>query len=351
MEGKNQMNILTLKIGEVKPYEKNPRKNDKSVEKVAESIRQFGFKVPLVIDKDKIIVTGHTRYKAAKKLGIKEIPCIMADDLSDEQIKAYRLADNKVGEDSEWDTTLLSEELENIIDIDMSDFGFELDFGADFGGDEPEYYGAERERTFDAYNLYDVDSSRLSEKWQMPILKKCNHIPKDLISFNYAKSSTEFDKGIHFYIDDYQFERIWNAPHDYMDILSQYDCVLTPDFSLYTEMPLHMQMWNVFRSKMIGQIMQDYGINVIPTLQWCREDSFDFAFDGIEPGGTVSVSTIGVKREEEASKLWFAGMNEAIKVLKPKNIVIYGGDIGYDFGNINVVYIGNHNAERLCGND
>lgn len=119
-----EMEILTKSITEIKPYDKNPRKNDASVDKVAESIKQFGFKVPLVIDKNNIIVTGHTRYKAAKKLGLKEVPCIMADDLTDEQIKAYRLADNKVGEFSEWDFGLLEEELDEIFDIDMSDFGF-----------------------------------------------------------------------------------------------------------------------------------------------------------------------------------------------------------------------------------
>lgn len=344
------MQIITKKITEIIPYEKNPRKNDESAKQVAESIKQFGFKQPIVIDKNNVIVCGHTRYKASKMLKLHEVPCIMADDLTEEQIKAYRLADNKVSESSEWDIKLLAEELDDILNIDMSDFGFEINLDDEEEPEEPEYYGAERERTFEAYNMYDVDQDRLTEKWQMPILKKCLHVPKDLISFNYAKTSNDFEKGIHFYIDDYQFERIWNAPHDYMDILKQYDCVLTPDFSLYTEMPLPMQIWNVYRSKLIGQIMQDYGINVIPTLQWCMENSFDFAFDGIEEGGTVSVSTIGVKREEEASKIWFAGMDEAMKVLKPKNIVVYGGDIGYDFGNANVVYIANHNAERL-GND
>ena len=345
------MEILSLKINRIIPYEKNPRKNDISVDKVAESIKQFGFKVPLVVDKNNVIVTGHTRFKAAKKLGYKEVPCIIADDLTEEQIKAYRLADNKVSESSEWDYNLLSEELEDIIDIDMTDFGFEIpnlnDDEKSEKLDEPNYYGAERERTFEAYNIYDVYDDRLTEKWQMPIIKKCDYIPNDLISFNYAKTSNEFEKGIHFYIDDYQFERIWNAPHNYMEILKQFDCVLTPDFSLYTEMPLPMQIWNVYRSKLIGQIMQDYGIKVIPTLQWCMPNSFDFAFDGIEQGGTVSVSIIGVKRDEEASKIWFNGMDEAIRQLKPKNIIVYGGDIGYDFKDINVVYINNHNAERI----
>ena len=94
--------------------------------------------------------------------------------------------------------------------------------------------------------------------------------------------------------------------------------------------------------------MQDYGIKVIPTLQWCRADSYEFCFDGIEQGGTVSVSTIGVKRDDAAMKIWFDGMDEAIKVIKPKNIIVYGGDIGYPFeDNINIKYINNHNAERM----
>lgn len=119
------MNIIEMKIGDIIPYEKNPRKNDEAVKYVAESIKQFGFKVPIVIDKNNVIVAGHTRYKASKKLGLKEVPCIVADDLTEEQIKAYRLADNKVAELAEWDFDLLGEELDSILDIDMCDFGFE----------------------------------------------------------------------------------------------------------------------------------------------------------------------------------------------------------------------------------
>ena len=120
------MQIIEKNIKELIPYEKNPRKNDKSVDKVAQSIDQFGFRVPVVIDKDNVIVCGHTRYKAAQKLHLASVPCVVADDLTDEQIKAYRLADNKVGEDSEWDIDLLQGELDDIIDIDMADFGFDL---------------------------------------------------------------------------------------------------------------------------------------------------------------------------------------------------------------------------------
>ena len=118
------MEIKELKLSEIKPYKKNPRNNDGAVDYVANSIKEFGFKVPIVIDKNNEIVTGHTRYKAAKKLKLKTVPCIQADDLTDEQIKAFRLADNKVAEIAEWDFELLNEEIEDILDIDMTDFGF-----------------------------------------------------------------------------------------------------------------------------------------------------------------------------------------------------------------------------------
>lgn len=120
------MQIINKNINEIKPYENNPRKNDEAIKYVAESIKQFGFKVPIVIDKNGVIVAGHTRYKASKKLGLEEVPCIVADDLNEEQIKAFRLADNKVAEKSEWNFDLLDEELEDILNLDMSDFGFEL---------------------------------------------------------------------------------------------------------------------------------------------------------------------------------------------------------------------------------
>lgn len=130
----SSIEIVMRKIGELKPYENNPRHNDMAVDAVAASIQQFGFKNPVIIDKDGVIVAGHTRYKAAKKLGITDIPCISADDLSDEQIKAFRLADNKTAELAEWDEDLLGKEMQGIINIDMSQFGFSV--GEDELGEE-----------------------------------------------------------------------------------------------------------------------------------------------------------------------------------------------------------------------
>lgn len=133
------MEIREFGIDEIKPYEKNPRKNEDSVKFVANSIKEFGFKVPIVIDADNVIVAGHTRWKAAKQLGLEKVPCIKADDLSPAQIKAFRLADNKVGEFSEWDMDLLGDELNDLGDVfDMGDFGFfdPMDDDAPTGDDD-----------------------------------------------------------------------------------------------------------------------------------------------------------------------------------------------------------------------
>lgn len=136
------MNIIDLNVDELIPYENNPRKNDEAVDKVALSISAFGFKVPIVIDANNVIVTGHTRLKAAKKLGLKTVPCIKADDLSEEQIKAFRLADNKVAEFSEWDEEKLMKELEALGDVDMSLYGFQFPDDDEGGGEDDTYSGS-----------------------------------------------------------------------------------------------------------------------------------------------------------------------------------------------------------------
>ena len=118
------MKVENWDIGKVKPYAKNPRNNDGAVDATANSIKEFGWQQPIVVDKDGVIIVGHTRLKAAKKLKLKQVPVTIAESLTDEQVKAYRLADNKVGELADWDFGLLDDELAGIDDLDMSDFGF-----------------------------------------------------------------------------------------------------------------------------------------------------------------------------------------------------------------------------------
>ena len=117
------MEIVNIAVDKLVPYKNNPRNNTEAIQYVANSIKEFGFKVPLVIDSDNVVICGHTRLLAAKQLGLKDVPCVIADDLTDEQIKAFRLADNKVGEIATWDLNKLQLELD-FLDCNMEEFGF-----------------------------------------------------------------------------------------------------------------------------------------------------------------------------------------------------------------------------------
>ena len=125
------MKVVEMKITDIKPYENNPRNNENAVEKVAASIKEFGFNQPIVVDDMHVIVVGHTRYQAAIALGLKTVPVYVLTGKTEEQYKAYRLADNKTNEFADWDWDMLAEELEGIKGIDMSDFGFEDMFNSD----------------------------------------------------------------------------------------------------------------------------------------------------------------------------------------------------------------------------
>lgn len=152
------MKVETVSIDKIKPYENNPRNNDDAVDAVANSIKEFGWQQPIVVDNGRVIIAGHTRYKAAKKLGYKEVPIVVADKLTEEQVNAYRLADNKVGELAEWDDAELSEELNKILDINMADFGFK---------DEP------------ISNVLDKQEDKYTQKTDIPQYEVTGEKPKE----------------------------------------------------------------------------------------------------------------------------------------------------------------------------
>lgn len=142
MKDMNKLEIVYVAVEKIKPYANNPRINKKAVEKVMKSIQAYGFKVPCVLDKNYLLITGHTRWEAAKRLKMKRIPCIIASDLNKAKADAFRIADNKVAEYSTWDMTKLKEELSKIQleDIDFDDMGFDNDFSIEKFGllDMPE---------------------------------------------------------------------------------------------------------------------------------------------------------------------------------------------------------------------
>ena len=199
-------------------------------------------------------------------------------------------------------------------------------------------FGGERERSYRATNFDYYDPWRVAGDYEMPVIERCNVVPDHLIGFNYVKTAGDTDCGVHFFIDDYQFERIWRNPRQSIPPLARFQCVQTPDFSRFIAMPMAMKIWNTYRSRMIGQIMQREGLCVIPTLSWAEEATYAFCYDGIEPGGAVAVSTVGVARNKEARQLWFRGMDEALRRLEPSMVLCYGMPIGYDFGEVPVKF-------------
>ena len=341
----NRLQIEYLPPNKLKPYGKNARKHGvEDVEAIEESIEEFDFSDPIgVWGPENIVVEGHGRLQAAKAKGLQEVPVIHLDHLTEEQAKAYRLVHNRTAELSSWDEDLKRAELQAIQTLNMEEFGFEademLDLPVETAPEDTGYFGDERERTFNVYNLDDYDPEGSVGPYDLPTLKRCNYIPHALIGFNEVLTTKDFTKGVHFFIDDYQFERIWQSPDRYLFSLKDFPCVLTPDFSLYTDMPKAMKIWNVYRSRLIGQKMQRYGLQVVPTLQYAGEDTLDWCFDGIEGGGTVAVSTVGVMRDDEAKQIWNKGMRVALGKIQPETVVCYGVKPDFDFLGVKTVYI------------
>lgn len=147
----------------------------------------------------------------------------------------------------------------------------------------------------------------------------------DFIGFNYAKSCKDpFSRGLHFFVDDYQFMRLWQNPDNYLEMLGKFRCVTTPDFSTYTDFPKAMQIYNHYRKHWLGAYWQLHGITVIPTISWSDEASFEWCFDGEPIGGTVAVSSVGTQMSRATSELFRRGYDEMMQRLKPETVVFYG---------------------------
>lgn len=340
--------IQKIEIKKLKPYEKNAKiHSEKQIEKLVESIKEFGFISPVLIDRNLNVVAGHGRIMAAEKAGIEKLPCVFIEGLTESQRKAYILADNRLAEFGSWDMDLVQAELSDLdgIDLDFDIESFEFpDIELDDGGG---YYGDERERTNRAYNLDKMqDVALTSGFWQMPVIKCDDFVPDRLIGFNYAKTSKDNSAGIHFFVDDYQFERVWNYPEKYTDILSKFSCILSPDFSLYREMPMPMKIWNVYRSRQIGAYYQSLGIKVIPTISWCEKETYQFCFEGIPKKSIVAVSTVGVKENDVAMRIYKDGIKAMLKAIEPTIIIQYGGDVGVDMGGVDVIDFQNEVTEK-----
>lgn len=335
------MEIIKVKLKDIKPYEKNAKLHPKEqIEQIKQSILEFDNNDPIAIDENNVIIEGHGRYQALKELGYKEVECIRLSHLTDEQKKAYMLVHNKLTMNSDFDYDILNLELDDILNIDMEQYGFELDYNYDNDIDDDETYSRgymddqnANVRSVYMYNLDLFDETKVTGKYQMPIIKPTNHIPKDFLPFHWVNSNRETTKDvcISFYIDDYRFGRIWNNPTKYLEILSRFDSVLMPDFSQYNDMPYSMKMWNNFKSKLLAQWWQDNGIEVIPIVQFSTRDTLEWSFDGIPENSVISLSVQSVPKDKEGFEYWKEVMNLFIDTKKPKMLLLHGNETSLDF--------------------
>lgn len=341
----SELKIEYIKTSELIPYANNPRHNDDAVDYVINSIREFGFKVPIVVDKDKTVVAGHTRLKAAKKIGMKEVPCIIADNLTEQQIQAFRLADNKASELATWDMDLLDLELDGITDIDMGDFGFEFDdaFSLDDieENNSTENPKADNDRSMqnDAFENQEIMQFQILNYYGIPEIQPTQTTGNKFLRFMDWKEIEDYENYIaHFYYDDYKFMSAWREPYKFVDRLKKFKAVIAPDFSLYTDFPRALQILSCYRRNWCAAYWQSLGIDVIPDVVWGDKESYDFCFEGIPKRSTVAVSSVGVKRDKQwnnrENSLFVSGYNEMMNRLEPTAILYYGDMIDGLEGNI-----------------
>lgn len=195
-------------------------------------------------------------------------------------------------------------------------------------------------------NLHLKKFINFADGYEMPTLIPCGIVPTSLVSFNAALTAKDHNQCVHFFIDDYQFERIWNLPDRYVECLKKFQCVIAPDFSQYTDMPYPQRIWNNYRGKLIGAWLQYQGITVIPNVTWSLPDSYDYCFDGIPQQSVIAINSIGAARYGLTRYLWLKGYREAVRRLNPIVIIRYGNVIDGEDTSLGI-YFNNDRLQRL----
>lgn len=189
-----------------------------------------------------------------------------------------------------------------------------------------QYYN-ERERTAKGVNFdltQQLDSTDAGNAVVYPA-ELPDAAPDRVIGFNEARSCKSPDKfGVHFFLDDYQFERIWHRPDQYVNLLQRFPFVLGPDFSLYTDYPDPLQRWNHYRNQLLAAYYQSQGVRLIPAAGWSDETSYGWCFDGLPERSTLAVSTVGCMVHKQATRSFIQGLQALIDAKHPSTLVVYG---------------------------
>ena len=337
------MNVEYMAPSELIPYGKNAKRHPaEQVKLIANSIKQFGFQQPIVVDKDNVVVIGHGRLLASKRLKLAQVPVVRVDNLTEDQIRALRLADNSVAE-SEWNLDLLAEEIADI-DLDMGDFGITLDLDLDDSTDDEDEddFEVDTQRAAVKHNVFENQERRqfaADNYYGIPSMYATNTVGDQMLRFMDWNEVEDPENYIaHFYYDDFKFIQAWRNPDKYVDRLRKFKAVVSPDFSLYTDFPRALQILSCYRRQWVGAYWQSMGLDVIPDVVWGDEKSFDYCFLGIPEGGTVAVSTVGVANDKTwngaEGEMFRAGYSEMMKRLAPSTVMFYGDMIEGLEGNI-----------------
>ena len=338
------MYLETRKIKDIHPYPGNPRLNKEAVQPVMESIQKDGYRARIMVDKNGVIIAGHTRFAAIKKLGWKEVEVWVADDMTEEQVKDYRIRDNYTAEFAEWDFDALEREIQGL-DFDMSDFGIEPhdESSGDEGYEYDDGYdGGEDEVSRLTHNVFEnfehPYEPYYTGKYGIPAMTATQTTGENFLRFCDWRQVDDYENYIaHFYYDDFKFINAWRDPDCYVERLRAFKAVVSPDFSMYTDFPLALQIMACYRRQWVGAYWQSLGIDVIPDVIWGDERSYEFCFDGIPKRSVVAVSSVGIKRDSEwggPNGLWKKGYGMMLERLEPTAILYYGDKMDGLQGNV-----------------
>lgn len=179
---------------------------------------------------------------------------------------------------------------------------------------------------YDVFHAFLVKNAEYDGRIELPCIRTSDEIPNQLIPFSRAmeKATVDFNQWVMFYEHDVKFERLWHNPKQYLQKLKKFKGIISPDFSLYRNMPLVMQEWNTYRGRALAHWLQENGIAVIPNVRFNDARTYEFCYDGIEKDKTVAVGTHGCIKRTEDKKLFKSGLEEMVKRLSPKTIIVYG---------------------------
>lgn len=176
----------------------------------------------------------------------------------------------------------------------------------------------------DVFHAFMVRNASYEGEHEIPRIEPEKAVPEKLVSFSKSISGTDFDAWVHFYEDDATFERLWNKPLKYLPILKRYNGVIAPDFSLYRDMPLVMQYWNIYRSHSIAVWLQNEGIPVIANVRWGDERTYEACCLGVPRSATIAVGSHGCVKLVQEREYFTKGLEHVVNVLHPKTIIVYG---------------------------